>query len=82
MEKILVSLAEAKARLSELSELAAGGEEVVITKRGKPMVRLPKVEPPRKPVDHQRLRRLTAQMPVQTEEAGDFIRRLRDGARY
>ncbi len=82
MEKILVSLAEAKARLSELSELAAGGEEVVITKRGKPMVRLSKVEPPCKPVDRQRLRRLTAQMPVQTEEAGDFIRRLRDGARY
>lgn len=82
MEKILVSLAEAKARLSELSDLAARGEEVVITKRGKPVVRLSKAEPPRKPVDRQRLRQLTAQMPVQSEEAGDFIRRLREEARY
>ena len=82
MEKILVSLAEAKARLSELSDLAARGEEVVITKRGKPVVRLSKAEPPRKPVDRQRLRQLTAQMPVQSAEAGDFIRRLREEARY
>ncbi|TXF13333.1 type II toxin-antitoxin system Phd/YefM family antitoxin [Pelomicrobium methylotrophicum] len=82
MEKILVSLAEAKARLSELSDLAARGEEVVITKRGKPVVRLSRVEPARKPVDRERLLRLTAPMPVQSEDAGDFIRRLREEARY
>ncbi|MCL2345700.1 MAG: type II toxin-antitoxin system prevent-host-death family antitoxin [Desulfobulbus sp.] len=39
-------MAEAKNRLSELILRAEGGEEVVIAKRGKPMVRLvPVVEP-------------------------------------
>jgi antitoxin (DNA-binding transcriptional repressor) of toxin-antitoxin stability system len=40
MNDTAVSLAEAKARFNELTELAAAGEEVVITKRGKPVVRL------------------------------------------
>lgn len=43
MKDTTVSLADAKARLSELAELAAAGESVVITKRGKPVVRLSRV---------------------------------------
>jgi len=35
-----IPLAEAKNRLSELILRAEGGEDVAITKRGKPMVRL------------------------------------------
>jgi prevent-host-death family protein len=35
-----IPLAEAKNRLSELVLRAEGGEDVMITKRGKPMVRL------------------------------------------
>jgi len=34
------TLRDSKAKLSELVELAAGGEEVVITVRGKPKARL------------------------------------------
>lgn len=35
-----VGLFEAKNKLSELANVAAGGEEVVITRHGKPLVRL------------------------------------------
>lgn len=82
MNSKIVSLADAKAHLSELAELAAAGETVVITKRGKPVVRLSKPETPRKPVDLTVLQRLTATMPPQTEDAGRFMRGLRDDARY
>lgn len=39
-----VGLFEAKNKLSELASLAASGEEVVITRHGKPLVRLVAVE--------------------------------------
>ena len=42
-----VSIAEAKAHLSELIERVEKGEEILITKRGKPVVRLvPDLPPP------------------------------------
>ncbi len=48
---MLINVHSAKARLSELLERAASGEEVVIAKRGKPFVRLVAVEDrsPRRP---------------------------------
>ncbi len=39
-----VSLYEAKTHLSELGERAAAGEEIIVTKHGKPRFRLVKVE--------------------------------------
>lgn len=46
-----VNMAEAKAKLSELADVAAGGEEVVLTRRGKPIARIVPLErkEPRKP---------------------------------
>jgi prevent-host-death family protein len=41
-----VNLYEAKTQLSALVEAAAGGEEVVIAKNGKPRAKLVPVEPP------------------------------------
>ncbi len=41
-----VNIHEAKTHLSKLIEQAANGEEVVIAKAGKPIVRLTPVEPP------------------------------------
>ena len=41
---MLVNVHQAKTRLSELLERAAGGEEIVIAKRGKAFVRLVPVE--------------------------------------
>ena len=37
---MIKTLRESKARLSELVDLAAGGEEIIITVRGKPRARL------------------------------------------
>ncbi|TVS11399.1 MAG: type II toxin-antitoxin system prevent-host-death family antitoxin [Gammaproteobacteria bacterium] len=82
MDVTSVTLAEAKARLSELTERAAAGEEVVITKRGRPVARLSRVTQSKRSVDVERLRRLTATMARQAESGEDVIRRLRDESRY
>jgi len=82
MEEKTITLAEAKARLSELTELAAAGEPVIITKRGKPVARMSQPERPRQPIDLEALRRLTASMPPQADEAAEFVRRMRDDSRY
>jgi prevent-host-death family protein len=77
-----VSLAEAKARLSELIDGVEAGEVVCITRRGKPVARLVAAQPPRKPIDPNKLRALTDTMPRQKEGAGQFVRRMRDEDRY
>ncbi len=82
MDGKTVSLADAKAHLSELTELAALGETVIITKRGKPVARVLRAEVTRKPVDLGRLQRLTANLPPAPEDAGIFMRQLRDESRY
>jgi prevent-host-death family protein len=77
-----VSLADAKAHLSALVEQVMQGENVVITKRGKPVAQLSALSPKRKPIDVEALRRLTDSMPLQSESAGDFVRAMRDSDRY
>ena len=79
---ITVSLANAKAHLSQLVERAAAGEAVCITRRGKAVAQITAVDTPRKPIDMAALRAMTDAMPVQTETARDFIRRMRDEDRY
>ncbi len=77
-----VSVAEAKAHLSALIEQAAAGEPVCITRRGKPVAQLTAIETPRKKIDLKMLQAVTDGMPEQPESAGDFMRRIRDDARY
>ena len=77
-----VSLADAKTHLSALVDDAEGGETVCITRHGKPVARLVPPERQRKPIDFERLKKLTDSMPYQLEGAGDFIRRMRDEDRY
>lgn len=77
-----VTLADAKARLSELLNRVVDGDSVRITRRGKPIAQLSAVAPTRTPVDLQALRALTDAMPKQTETAAETVRRMRDGARY
>ena len=79
---ITVSLAYAKAHLSELVERAAAGEAVCITRRGKAVAQITAVDIPRKRIDMAALQAMTDAMPVQTETARDFIRRMRDEDRY
>lgn len=82
MKTSTVSLADAKARLSELAERAESGDSVIITRRGKPVARLTTAAPERKPVNIDALRQLTVRMPPQAESASQFIRKLREDARY
>jgi prevent-host-death family protein len=77
-----ISLAEAKAKLSELVEAAAAGETVEITKRGQAVAQLVPVKKKLKPIDFEALRKIADSMSYQEESAGDFMRRLRDDARY
>lgn len=79
---ITVSLANAKAHLSELVERAAAGEAVCITRRGKAVAQITALDTPRKRVDMTALQAMTDAMPVQIETARDFIRRMRDEDRY
>ena len=77
-----ISLAEAKAHLSELVERASQGEAVLITRRGKPVAQIVGVARERQPIDFEELRAITAAMPRQSETAGEWLRRERDGERY
>jgi len=79
---IKVSLADAKARLSELVERAAAGEAVCITRRGKPVAQITAVDAPRKRIDAAALQAVTDAMPMLSESAREFIRRMRDEDRY
>lgn len=79
---ITVSLADAKARLSELVERAAAGEVVCITRRGKPVAQITAVDAPRKRIDASALQAMTDAMPVQPESAREFVRQMRDEDRY
>lgn len=77
-----VSLANAKAHLSELIDRVEGGETVEITRRGKPVAVILPVRRERKPIDAEHLRSVTDAMPIQVQSAGEFIRELRDTDRY
>lgn len=73
-----VSLAHAKAHLGRLVELVEKGEEVTVTRRGKPVARLVAAQAVRQ--DLPSLAALRAAQPLQAESAGDFMRAQRDEA--
>ncbi len=77
-----VSLAQAKARLSELIERAVAGDPICITRRGKPVVQLSALRSPRERIDFGALRAMTDNAPRQDESAATFVRRMRDEDRY
>ena len=77
-----VTLANAKAHLSELTERVSQGESVIVTKHGRSVARFVAVEAQYKPIDLPALQALTAQMPLAKEEAGDFMRKARESERY
>ncbi len=77
-----VTLADAKAHLSELVNRVEAGEDVRITRRGKLVARLTSVSAKRPAIDVAALRAGTGQLELQTESADDFVRRMRDEDRY
>lgn len=75
---ITVSLADAKARLSELVDRVEEGDSIEITRRGKLVAKLVSIEAPRKPIDVAALRALTSSMPMSPQSAADLVRAMRD----
>lgn len=78
MSERTVSVAEAKAHLSEL---LASGEEVTITKRGVPIATIVPHARPRRQIDLDWLREMKKDMPVGEDSLG-LIRSMRDDYRY
>lgn len=76
------SLADAKARLSELIDRVEAGDTVEITRRGKPVARLTPPERKLQKVDVEALERLASRLPLQKQGAGEFVRAMRDSDRY
>ena len=60
---LTVNLAHAKAHLSELLDKVEAGEEVVITRHGKPVAHMRQAVPPKKPLDLEALAALRAKLP-------------------
>src|SRR5271165_1279345 len=77
-----VSLARAKAHLSELVERAARGEPIRITRRGKAVARLTGIERQPRAVDLEALQALTQSMLMQPTPARSWLRSVRDDSRY
>lgn len=77
-----ISLAEAKAHLSELIDRVEAGDTIEITRRGKPVARLTAVTAKRKPIDVAELRTLTDSLPPSPQSAADLVRTMRDTDRY
>jgi prevent-host-death family protein len=75
------SVAEAKNQLSKLIDRALKGEDVVIARRGAPVVELKRVRPPPRPITEAEIEwlraRLVGRIPAKTD-AGTLIREMRD----
>ena len=71
-----VTVADAKARLSDLLAQVEAGEEVVITRRGQPVARLSHVEKPKEAVKS--LAEFRARMPRWRKPSADLLRETRE----
>jgi antitoxin (DNA-binding transcriptional repressor) of toxin-antitoxin stability system len=74
------SVADARNKLSELIDRAVKGEEIVITRHGKPVVELRATQPITRPVSLESLDWLDKVRVgrVSDEDAGSLVSRMRD----
>jgi prevent-host-death family protein len=72
------SVAEAKSGLSELLDRVEAGEEILITRRGRPIARVEGAEVPRKKLPLPSLQALRATQPKARTPIAVLIRQLRD----
>jgi prevent-host-death family protein len=76
---VTVTLVKAKASLSELLDKVESGEDVVITRHGRPVAQLSGVSPPKQPVPS--LAAFRARMPRLRKPTTVVLREMRDEAR-
>ena len=74
----VISLAHAKAHLSELLNAAESGEEVVIIRHGRPIARVVPANLPKERIPLQRLATLRQQIPTWKGSSVALLRTLRD----
>ena len=79
---LTVSLAHAKAHLSELLDRVEAGEEVIITRHGKPAAHMRQAVAAKQPIDFDALARLRQRLPGWGEDSATLIRKMRDDERY
>ena len=77
-----VSLAYAKAHLSELVDRVQAGDTIVITRRGKTVARLVAADSPRRRIDKAMLAAFTTTLPPQPVGTAELVRSMRDGDRF
>jgi len=77
---LTVNLGHAKAHLSELLDKVEAGEEVVITRHGRPTARLQAVSPQKRPLKEMldELAAFRATLPPQHRSSAEVLRELRD----
>jgi len=73
------TVAEAKAHLSELLARVENGEELVITRRGRPVAQLSPIRPVKRAPDWRTIRAFRESMPIVESSASDLVREMRDG---
>ena len=82
MVMLTVSLAQAKARLSELLDKVESGEEVIITRHGRPVACVRQAIPSKKPLPLEKLAEFRARFPRWRKSSARLVRELRDNERY
>lgn len=84
----IVKINDIKDQVEELVTRVQAGETILIEKDGQTVARIVAIaeDPARsgegKKFDWEALKRFTDSQPMQSESAGDFIRRMRDEDRY
>jgi antitoxin (DNA-binding transcriptional repressor) of toxin-antitoxin stability system len=81
-DELTVSVAEARARFSELLGAAQAGGTVVITRRGEPVAELHAHRRTTGRIDWSWLHEATAKIPYGATDSGDLVREMRDDDRY
>ena len=73
-----MSLAHAKAHLSELLNTVESGQEVLITRHGRPVARVLPANAVKQTLPLARLAKLRQQLPVRKGSSAEALRELRD----
>jgi prevent-host-death family protein len=76
---VRINLARAKAQLSDLLDKVEAGEDVVITRRGRPVAQLSALAPRKRPL--RPLAAFRAKMPAWRKPSATLLRQARDDGR-
>jgi antitoxin (DNA-binding transcriptional repressor) of toxin-antitoxin stability system len=79
---LTVSLAVAKARLSELLDKVESGEEIIITRYGKPVAHIHQFQSSKTQLPLGKLAAFRARMPQWRKASATLLREMRDDERH